>query len=78
MPAQRHGFMAPQPYNIKCPFIQIQNMRGLRLSSLNACTELAGWLAHGWLGSDAPASECKEEDEWYIYSGCSSHMTGDQ
>jgi hypothetical protein len=22
--------------------------------------------------------ECKEEDEWYIDSGCSSHMTGDQ
>ena len=19
--------------------------------------------------------ECKEEDEWYIYNGCSSHMT---
>jgi hypothetical protein len=24
------------------------------------------------------AEECKEEDEWYIDSGCSSHMTGDQ
>jgi hypothetical protein len=24
------------------------------------------------------AEECKEEDEWYIYSGCSSHMTRDQ
>jgi hypothetical protein len=24
------------------------------------------------------AKECKEEDEWYIDSGCSSHMTGDQ
>jgi hypothetical protein len=22
--------------------------------------------------------ECKEEYEWYIDSGCSSHMTGDQ
>jgi hypothetical protein len=22
--------------------------------------------------------ECKEEDEWYIDNGCSSHMTGDQ
>jgi hypothetical protein len=22
--------------------------------------------------------ECKEEDEWYINNGCSSHMTGDQ
>jgi hypothetical protein len=22
--------------------------------------------------------ECKEEDEWFIDSGCSSHMTGDQ
>jgi hypothetical protein len=22
--------------------------------------------------------ECKEEDEWYIDDGCSSHMTGDQ
>jgi hypothetical protein len=22
--------------------------------------------------------ECKEEDEWYIDSGCSSHMIGDQ
>jgi hypothetical protein len=22
--------------------------------------------------------ECKEEDEWFIYSGCSSHMSGDQ
>jgi len=22
--------------------------------------------------------ECKEENEWYIESGCSSHMTGDQ
>jgi hypothetical protein len=24
------------------------------------------------------AEECKEEDEWYIDSGCSSHMTRDQ
>jgi hypothetical protein len=24
------------------------------------------------------AKECKEEDEWFIDSGCSSHMTGDQ
>jgi hypothetical protein len=24
------------------------------------------------------AEKCKEEDEWYIDSGCSSHMTGDQ
>jgi hypothetical protein len=24
------------------------------------------------------AKECKEEDEWYIESGCSSHMTRDQ
>jgi hypothetical protein len=24
------------------------------------------------------AKECKEEYEWYIDSGCSSHMTGDQ
>jgi hypothetical protein len=24
------------------------------------------------------AEECKEEYEWYIDSGCSSHMTGDQ
>jgi hypothetical protein len=24
------------------------------------------------------AKECKEEDEWFIESGCSSHMTGDQ
>jgi hypothetical protein len=24
------------------------------------------------------AEECKEEDEWYIGNGCSSHMTGDQ
>jgi hypothetical protein len=24
------------------------------------------------------AEECKEEDEWYIDSGCSSHMNGDQ
>jgi hypothetical protein len=24
------------------------------------------------------AEECKEEDEWYIDSGCSSHMSGDQ
>jgi hypothetical protein len=24
------------------------------------------------------AKECKEEDEWLIESGCSSHMTGDQ
>jgi hypothetical protein len=24
------------------------------------------------------AEECKEEDEWYIYLGFSSHMTGDQ
>jgi hypothetical protein len=24
------------------------------------------------------AEECKEEDDWYIDSGCSSHMTGDQ
>jgi hypothetical protein len=24
------------------------------------------------------AKECKEEDEWYIDNGCSSHMTGDQ
>jgi hypothetical protein len=24
------------------------------------------------------AEECKEENEWYIDSGCSSHMTGDQ
>jgi hypothetical protein len=24
------------------------------------------------------SEECKEEDEWYIDSGCSSHMTGDQ
>jgi hypothetical protein len=24
------------------------------------------------------AKECKEEDEWYIYNRCSSHMTGDQ
>jgi hypothetical protein len=24
------------------------------------------------------AEECKEEDEWYIDNGCSSHMTGDQ
>jgi hypothetical protein len=24
------------------------------------------------------AEECKEEDEWYIDIGCSSHMTGDQ
>jgi hypothetical protein len=23
------------------------------------------------------AEEFKEEDEWYIASGCSSHMTGD-
>jgi hypothetical protein len=22
--------------------------------------------------------ECKEEDEWYIDNGCSSHMAGDQ
>jgi hypothetical protein len=22
--------------------------------------------------------ECKEEDEWYIENGCSSHMIGDQ
>ena len=22
--------------------------------------------------------ECKEEDEWFIDSGCSYHMTGDQ
>ena len=22
--------------------------------------------------------ECKEEDEWYIDSGCSSHMTGNK
>jgi hypothetical protein len=24
------------------------------------------------------AKECKEKDEWFIDSGCSSHMTGDQ
>jgi hypothetical protein len=24
------------------------------------------------------AKECKEEDEWFIDSGCSSNMTGDQ
>ena len=24
------------------------------------------------------AEECKEEDEWYIDNGCSSHMTEDQ
>jgi hypothetical protein len=24
------------------------------------------------------AKECKEEDEWFIDNGCSSHMTGDQ
>jgi hypothetical protein len=24
------------------------------------------------------AKECKEEDEWFIDSGCSSHMTRDQ
>jgi hypothetical protein len=24
------------------------------------------------------AEKCKEEDEWYIDSGCSSHMTRDQ
>jgi hypothetical protein len=24
------------------------------------------------------AKEFKEEYEWFIYSGCSSHMTGDQ
>jgi hypothetical protein len=24
------------------------------------------------------AKECKEEDKWFIDSGCSSHMTGDQ
>jgi hypothetical protein len=24
------------------------------------------------------ATKCKEEDEWFIDSGCSSHMTGDQ
>jgi hypothetical protein len=24
------------------------------------------------------AKECKEEDEWFIYSGCSSHMIKDQ
>jgi hypothetical protein len=24
------------------------------------------------------AKECKEEDEWFIYSGFSSHMTGGQ
>jgi hypothetical protein len=33
-------------------------MRGLHLSSsLNACTEFTGWLAHGWLGSDDSASK---------------------
>jgi hypothetical protein len=31
-------------------------VKGLRLSSLNVCTEWDGWLAHGWLGSNAPAS----------------------
>jgi hypothetical protein len=38
------------------PLIQIQNMRGLVPLFLECMLEWAGWLVHGWLGSDAPAS----------------------
>jgi hypothetical protein len=31
-----------------------------------------------YCGIELSYEECKEEDEWYIDSGCSSHMTGDQ
>jgi hypothetical protein len=38
------------------PLIQIQNVRGLAPLFLECALSGVGWLAHGWLGRDAPAS----------------------